>query len=79
MRGEAMSELKPARVEFELGEDKYQRRSKLIGELEGNGRYIWTIKSEPSSQRDEGEICHSLTTNQLIAIGRVAQQHERKP
>lgn len=66
---------KPTRFEYALPPDAYARRSKLIGEREG-GVLKWTIKSDAVSQRDEGEIIRSLTTAQLIEIGRIAGQEK---
>ena len=64
---------KPTRAEFEIGRDRYGRRSVLIAERVG-GQLYWNIESQPTSQRDEGEIIRSLTTSQLVEIGRIAEQ-----
>lgn len=68
---------KPVKVEFRLGPDKYGRRTHLKGVLQTNGQYCWSIISEPVSQRDEGEAIRSLTTDQLVELGRVAGEFGR--
>jgi len=66
----------PTRFEYDLGSDRYQRRTKLIGERQnGNGNgIVWQIVSEPVNQRDDGEHVRSLTTSQLIAAGKIASE-----
>lgn len=65
------------RVEYNIGRDRYGRPSRLIGEREG-GQTYWSIRSEPVSQRDEGEHIRSLTGLQLDAIAAaVAKEHRR--
>lgn len=61
----------PVRIEFGVGVDVYGRTTRLIGEHQG-GVYIWSIVSDPVSQRDEGERIRSLTTGQLVELGRIA-------
>lgn len=65
---------KPVKVEFFLGYDKYARRTNLKGVLQTDGQYCWSIASEPLNQRDEGEAIRSLTTDQLVELGRVAAE-----
>lgn len=60
--------MKPSRVEYELGQDRYGRRTRLIIHREP-GLDHFEIKSDPVSQRDEGECIRSLTIEQLRAIG----------
>jgi hypothetical protein len=67
----------PDRMEYPLGPDKYGRTTKAIGERETNGCWTWTIKSEPCSQRDEGEIIRSLTTPQLLTLHAIGKFHRR--
>jgi hypothetical protein len=67
----------PSRTEYEIGPDKYQRRTLLVGENQG-GVVVWSIVSEPVNQRDDGELIRSLTTPQLVAIGEIAEQLSRK-
>lgn len=72
-----MAERPPNRVEYALAAaDQYKRRTLLIGERQNNNTMIWTIKSNPVEQRDEGEIIRSLTTEQLAEIGEIVGQYK---
>lgn len=66
---------RPTKVEYYLGQDVYGRRSNLKGVLQTDGGYCWSIVSEPTSQRDEGERIASLTTSQLEEIAAVIGAH----
>lgn len=59
------------RIEYEAGHDVYGRRTRLVGVWNGSA-YLWSIVSDPVSQRDEGEAIHSLTSAQLVELGRLA-------
>ena len=63
--------MKPSRVEYEVGKDRYGRRTRLVGEVDGGQQY-WSIISDPVAQRDEGENIRSLTIEQLKLIGQIA-------
>lgn len=67
---EAVTAMKPSKVEYEIGKDRYGRPTRLIGEVEG-GQQFWSIVSAPIAQRDEGEHIRSLTADQLKAIGQI--------
>jgi hypothetical protein len=69
--------MKPERVEYRLAADRYNRSSRLIGEAQTNGTMLWSIVSDPVSQRDEGEHIRSLTTEQLVQIGEIAKNTKR--
>jgi hypothetical protein len=62
--------MKPSKVEYQIGKDRYGRPSRLIGEVEG-GQQFWSIISDPIAQRDEGEHIRSLTTEQLKSIAQI--------
>lgn len=61
---------RPTRVEYAAGHDVYGRRTRLIGVWNGSA-FLWSIVSDPVNQRDEGEAIHSLTSGQLVEIGRL--------
>lgn len=62
----------PTKAEYLLAhKDRYGRFSRLVGERDG-GVVHWSIRSDAISQRDEGEIIRSLTTDQLVEIGEIA-------
>lgn len=63
--------MKPSKIEYEIGKDRYGRRTRLVGEVDGGQQY-WAIISDPVAQRDEGEHIRSLTIDQLKAIGQIA-------
>ena len=64
--------MNPSGIEFEIGQDRYKRRTRLIGKTEG-ADFVWSIKSDQLAQRDEGEEIRSLTTAQLKMIGEAIQ------
>lgn len=63
--------VKPSKVEYEIGKDRYGRPTRLVGEIEG-GQQFWSIISPAIAQRDEGEHIRSLTIEQLKAIAQIA-------
>ncbi|GEM_PF-2466634 len=63
--------MQPTKVEYDIGKDRYGRRTRLISEKDG-GQVHWSIISDPVSQRDEGEHIRSLTSEQLRAIASVS-------
>lgn len=66
------------RVEYDIGSDRYARRTRLVGEIAGGAVY-WSIISEPANQRDDGEKIHSLTTPQMKEIARLAAEIGGQP
>jgi hypothetical protein len=66
-----MVDPRPVEFTFEIGRDRYGRRSRLHGERVG-GNVYWSIVSDPVSQRDDGERMNDLTTEHLKAIVEVA-------
>lgn len=62
--------MKPSKVEYQVGKDRYGRPTRLVGEMDGGQQY-WSIISDPVAQRDEGEHIRSLTADQLKAIGQI--------
>lgn len=67
----------PRRAEYDLGTDRYKRRSRLVLERDA-GNMVWSIVSDPVDQRDDGERIASLTSEQLIEAGHIAEMISRR-
>lgn len=67
---EGQTSMKPSKIEYQVGKDRYGRPTRLVGEIDGGQQY-WSIISDPVAQRDEGEHIRSLTAEQLKAIGQI--------
>lgn len=63
---------RPASVSWTLGSDRFGRRVTLTREGDD-----FTIRIEPSSQRDDGEIIRSLSAPLLIEAGEIAKGERR--
>lgn len=51
-------------VKIHIGEDAYKRRLTAT-RYKNNGKPMWKLEAEPSSQRDDGERMFSLTDENL--------------
>lgn len=56
-------------VTLELGVDRYSRRVQACRTKDG-GQWFWTLRTLPSSQRDDGEIMRSLTDENVRELAR---------
>ncbi len=56
--------MKPARIEFDLGQTRFGQRLRLILERGSDGREAWTLVQERANQRDETQRI-TLTDEQI--------------
>lgn len=63
----------PKAMEFDLGNDAYGRPVTLRFRRNYDGKDLWDLRTEPTSQLDDGERMGSLTADNLRAIARAVQ------
>mgnify|MGYP001025084104 CR=1 FL=1 len=61
----------PAEIIWKISVDRHGRYTRVVAKRLSNGERDWSIRSDPVSQRDEGEAIHSLTTRQLQEIAEI--------
>jgi hypothetical protein len=60
--------LKPKAASFPIGTDAYGRTVTLHYQRSYDGKDVWSIKSDPVNQRDDGEGMNGLTIENLRAL-----------
>ncbi len=60
--------MKPKAIEYDIGQDAHGRPVTLTFRRSYDGKELWSIRSEPVNQRDEGERIDSLTAENLRAL-----------
>ena len=63
----------PIAIEWDVGQDAYGRHVKLKRGRTYDGKWVWSITSEPVSQRDEGERIQSLSIGALQSIAAIVK------
>jgi hypothetical protein len=53
---------------FEIGRDAYGRRVTATRHRTYDGKTMWRIKSDPISQRDDGEGINALSDDNLLQL-----------
>jgi len=62
------------RVEYRVGYTKLGQKVVLIGEREGHGQIVYSIKKEASSQRDEDDWIRGLSADVILAMAEAVRE-----
>jgi hypothetical protein len=68
---------KPDRVEFKVGETIHKQPLRLVGELQNNGRRVWTLHRDQASQRDDSDRISGLSSDVIKTIAEAVAASER--
>ncbi len=60
--------MKPKSITYDIGKDAYGRPVTLPFRQNYDAKELWSIRSEPYNQRDDGERMDGLTAENLRAL-----------
>jgi hypothetical protein len=60
--------MQPKSIAYDIGQDAYGRPVTLTFRRNYDGKELWSIRSEPYNQRDDGEKMDGLTAENLRAL-----------